>query len=131
MLAGMELARGIRGGQAVGRILTEKAIRFQEESNISGRHYQAVFGSRNMSMSERIPENNICVLYGTICSSPFDQPVAAAALIRIVACGVSFLLTIRCTPNVMVDKASALAPPRVGRGKGNVIGPAGRAKVTT
>src|ERR1700675_3375867 len=55
-----------RRRQVVGRNGVEESIRLKEKSNIRRRHDWKIFGARNVSVAEGVPENQIAVGNRTI-----------------------------------------------------------------
>ncbi len=62
-------------------------------------------------------EDHVGVLNRPISIDPFDESIAATALIWKVSCGKLFVFFIRSYPHMMIHKTSTLPPPGVWRGK--------------
>ena len=66
-----------RGWQVVGWVVIKETAGLQQETDVSSRHDRIVFGTRDMGMSEGVPEDHILLFDRTVCLDPSNQAVAA------------------------------------------------------
>src|SRR5207244_3396316 len=110
---------GLRRGRrhVVGRVLREKAVWLEHETDVRGWHHGIVLRPWKVRVAEGVPQHDVCVDQRPVLFGPARQTVAALALVRIVARSVALALLERRYPNVIVDEAGPFAPPGVLRGE--------------
>src|SRR6266436_1277623 len=59
--AGFLFARLGGGGNVVGGVLLEEAVRLEEEADVGGGHDGIIFGAGNVRVAHRVPEDDVRV----------------------------------------------------------------------